>query len=122
MGVAQPELRTGATIILAVIGIWVLAVLARPIDRWKGLVIGAMFVALLGIFTIPLSTGFFQLIDPGEDAAYLVAGITVLTIGGIEIVRAVHRRFVVRALGENPFAELSGGTSDFPAAPRAPRR
>ena len=122
MGVAQPELRTGATIILAVIGIWVLAVLARPIDRWKGLVIGAMFVALLGIFTIPLSTGFFQLIDPGEDAAYLVAGITVLTIGGIEIVRAVHRRFVVRALGENPFAELSGGTSDFPAAPTAPRR
>ncbi|MFG6475207.1 HAD-IC family P-type ATPase [Microbacterium sp. P06] len=122
MGVAEPQLRTGATIILAVIGIWVLAVLARPIDRYKGLVIGGMFVALLGIFTIPLSTGFFQLIDPGEDAAWLVAGVTVLTIGAIEIVRMLHRRFIGRALQADPFAAVSGGTSGFPAAPTSRRR
>jgi cation-transporting ATPase E len=47
---------------------------------------------------VPLSTEFFQLVDPGEECAYLVAVVTVLTIGAIEIVRFFHRRYVARAL------------------------
>ncbi|SFS16006.1 cation-transporting ATPase E [Microbacterium sp. cf046] len=96
--VDQARLRTGSTIILAIVGIWVLTVLSRPINRYKALVIGAMFIALVAIFTIPLSTEFFQLVDPGKECAYLVAIVTVLTIGGIEVVRFFHRRYVARAL------------------------
>ncbi|WP_375385681.1 HAD-IC family P-type ATPase [uncultured Microbacterium sp.] len=98
LNVPEPELRTGATIILAVVGIWVLTVLSRPITRVKALVIGAMFVALIGVFTIPLLTQFFQLVDPGRDASYLVAFITVVTIAAIEVVRFFHRRFVARSI------------------------
>ncbi|WP_019178793.1 HAD-IC family P-type ATPase [Microbacterium yannicii] len=98
LGVDEPELRTGSTIILAVVGIWVLTVLSRPITRFKALVIGAMFLGLVGVFTLPLLTEFFQLVDPGEEAAYLVAVVTVLTIAAIEVVRFIHRRFVARAL------------------------
>ncbi|WP_334147204.1 HAD-IC family P-type ATPase [Microbacterium sp.] len=101
LGVTEPQLRTGSTIILAIVGIWVLAVLARPLNRYKVLVVGAMFVALATLFTVPLSTGFFQLIDPGEEAASLIAIITVLTVLAIEIVRLVHRRVLARsAVGE----------------------
>ena len=99
LGVPEPELRTGATIILAVVGIWVLTVLSRPVTRFKALVIGAMFIALVGLFTIPLATEFFQLVDPGEEAAWLITGITILTIGLIEVVRFFHRRYVARQLG-----------------------
>nr|WP_315267005.1 HAD-IC family P-type ATPase [Microbacterium lemovicicum] len=95
--VPEPELRTGATIILAIVGIWVLTVLARPITRLKTLVIGAMFIALVVVFTVPPATQFFQLVDPGKEAAYLVALVTALTIGGIEVVRFVHRRVIARA-------------------------
>ena len=98
LGVDQPELRTGSTIILAIVGIWVLTVLSRPITRFKALVIGAMFIALVAVFTVPLLAEFFQLVDPGEEAAWLVTIITVLTIGAIEIVRFFHRRYVARAL------------------------
>jgi cation-transporting ATPase E len=98
IGVDEAQLRTGSTIILAVVGIWVLTVLSRPIDRYKAGVIGAMFIALLVIFTVPLSTEFFQLVDPGEECAYLIAVVIVLTIAAIEIVRFFHRRFVARAL------------------------
>lgn len=98
LGVEEAQLRTGSTIILAIVGIWVLTVLSRPINRYKAVVIGAMFIALVAIFTIPLSTEFFQLVDPGEECAYLVAVVTVLTIGAIEIVRFFHRRYVARAL------------------------
>ncbi|MNL67713.1 hypothetical protein D3C87_1923300 [compost metagenome] len=72
--------------------------LSRPITRFKALVIGAMFIALVAVFTVPLLTGFFQLVDPGEDAAWLVTVVTVLTIGAIEVVRFFHRRYVARAL------------------------
>jgi cation-transporting ATPase E len=98
LGVAEPELRTGSTIILAIVGIWVLTVLSRPITRFKALVIGAMFLGLVGVFTLPLLTEFFQLVDPGEEAAYLVALVTVLSIAAIEVVRFFHRRYVSRAL------------------------
>ncbi|GAA1995712.1 HAD-IC family P-type ATPase [Microbacterium pumilum] len=100
LGAEEPELRTGSTIILAIVGIWVLTVLSRPINRYKVLVIGAMFITLLVIFTIPLASEFFELVDPGEDVAYLVTIVTVLTIGAIEIVRFFHRRFVAKELAK----------------------
>lgn len=113
LGVAEPELRTGSTIILAIVGIWVLTVLSRPINRYKAVVIGAMFLALLAIFTIPLSTQFFQLTDPGQECAWLVTLVTLLTIGAIEIVRFFHRRYVARLLS---------GSSATPAVSRRRRR
>jgi len=96
LGITEAQLRTGSTIILAIVGIWVLAVLARPLDRYKVLVVGGMFVALSVLFTVPLAGRFFQLVDPGEDAAYLIAGITIVTILAIEVVRIAHRRILAR--------------------------
>lgn len=116
LGVPVAQQRTGATLILAVVGIWVLTVLSRPVTRLKVLVIGAMFLALVVVFTVPLVTTFFALVDPGRDAAYLVAAITILTICGIEIVRFVHTRFVLRALTAAAAPPAAGGRS---AAPRA---
>lgn len=107
LGVEEAQLRTGSTIILAIVGIWVLTVLSRPINRYKAIVIGAMFVALVAIFTIPLSTEFFQLVDPGEDCAYLVTVVTVVTIGAIEIVRFFHRRYVARSLAAAATADTA---------------
>jgi len=100
IGVPQEQLRTGTTIILAIVGIWVLTVLSRPLNRYKVLIIGAMFVALVVIFAVPASTRFFELVDPGEGAATILVGLTVTMIGGLELVRLVHRRILARALGE----------------------
>jgi cation-transporting ATPase E len=102
MGVGQDQLRTGATIILAIVGIWVLAVLARPLNRYKVLVVGAMFVALVGVFTIPAATTFFELVDPGEELTIALTGIIIVMIAGIEIVRMIHRRLVSVAVGSGP--------------------
>ncbi|AYF98210.1 HAD-IC family P-type ATPase [Protaetiibacter intestinalis] len=94
IGIDEDQLRTGSTIVLAVVGIWVLTVLSRPITRIKTLVIGAMFIALVVLFTVPLAAEFFQLVDPGEDAAILIVVVIALTIGALEIVRFVHRRWI----------------------------
>lgn len=98
MGLSVEQLRTGATIILAIVAIWVLTVLSRPVTRVKVLVIGAMFIALTAIFTVPALGDFFQLRDPGEDGAVLITMIVVVAIAAIEAVRFAHRRFVRRLL------------------------
>ncbi|WP_159499215.1 HAD-IC family P-type ATPase [Microbacterium sp. 18062] len=98
LGVDEDQLRTGSTIILAIVGIWVLSILSRPLNRFKVLVVGAMFIALTVIFTVPLSIEFFQLVDPGREAAYAVTLFTMGAIGAIEIVRVFHVRFVRRSV------------------------
>lgn len=109
LGISEAQLRTGSTIILAVVGIWVLTVLARPITRLKSLVIGAMFVALVTLFSLPPVARFFELVDPGEEAAVLIALVCAGTIGAIEVVRFVHRRWIASA----PFrARTSRGRAD----------
>jgi cation-transporting ATPase E len=96
LGATGPQLRTGSTIILAIVGIWVLAVLSRPVTRQKVAVIGAMFLSLLLIFTLPATAVFFELVDPGREVARLVAFVAVTTVGGIEIVRFFHQRALRR--------------------------
>ncbi len=95
LGVQEEQLRTGATVILAVVGIWILAVLARPLNRFKVIVVGAMFVLLIAVFTIPLAREFFVLVDPGEDLAIALTGITIVMVAAIEVVRLLHRRLVL---------------------------
>jgi len=118
LGAHEEQLRTGATVILAVVGIWVLAVLARPLNRFKVLVVGAMFVMLIAVFTIPLARQFFVLVDPGEELAVALTGITIVMVAAIEVVRVLHRRLVLSAparAASTPIPEAS-----TPAVPGPP--
>lgn len=86
-----------------------LSILSRPLNRFKVLVVGAMFIALTAIYTVPLAIGFFELVDPGRDAAYVVTLFTIGAIGAIEIVRVFHVRFVRRSmLAHDAFAPEAG--------------
>ena len=106
LSVSVEQLRTGATIVLAVVGIWVLTVVSRPLNSYKVLVVGGMFVALLAIFTIPYARDFFVLVDPGEELAVALTVIVAVMIAGIEIVRFFHQRLPASVL-----ASTSAGAS-----------
>ena len=66
IGIDEAQLRTGATLILTIVGLWVLIVLSRPVTALKAVVIGAMMIALVLMYTIPIVTDFLQLVDPGS--------------------------------------------------------
>ena len=95
-GVDTAQLRTGSTLILAIVGLWILAVLARPITAIKGVVIGAMMVALVLVYTVPIVGEFLGFSDPGPIVAVLVAVIAGTSIVLIEAIRLVHRRLIRR--------------------------
>ena len=103
LGIEQEELRTGATLILTIVGLWVLVVLSRPIDGWKIVIIGGMMVGLILVYAVPLAREFLGLVDPSLYDTLLVIGLSILAIGGIELVRFIHRRYVRR----------HGGTGDY---------
>lgn len=96
-GVDTAQLRTGSTLILAIVGLWILVVLARPITAIKGVVIGAMMVGLVLVYSIPIVGEFLGFSDPGPTVALLVAVIAGGCILLIEVIRVVHRRLTRRA-------------------------
>jgi len=95
-GIEQEELRTGATLVLTIVGLWVLVVLSRPIDGWKIVIIGAMMIGLILVYAVPLARTFLRLVDLSLTGALLVIGLSIVSIAGIEVVRFVHRRYVRR--------------------------
>ncbi|MCI4656972.1 HAD-IC family P-type ATPase [Cryobacterium zhongshanensis] len=102
--IPEAEIRSGSTLILTIIGLWILVVLSRPVTRFKGLVIGAMMVGLVLMYALPISRSFLQLVDPTLPTAVLVLATSVVCIALIEIVRFAHRRIArrdaERALGQ----------------------
>ncbi|MCS5736253.1 HAD-IC family P-type ATPase [Herbiconiux daphne] len=111
--IPEAEIRTGSTLILTIIGLWILVVLSRPVTRFKGLVIGAMMVGLVLVYTVPIVRDFLQLVDPTLPTALLVLGTSLVSIALIEIVRFAHRRIARRD------AERAGLR---PITPRTPQR
>lgn len=102
LGASTDQLRTGSTLVLAIVGLWILAVLSRPIGLFKGAIIGAMMVGLVLVYTVPIAGDFLGFSDPGPEVALLVAVISAVSIGLIEVVRLVHRRLVVRSWFRTP--------------------
>ncbi|MCS5495896.1 cation-translocating P-type ATPase [Cnuibacter physcomitrellae] len=94
LGIPEEELRTGTTLVLTIIGLWILVVLSRPITLFKTFIVGAMMIGLILVYSIPIVGDFLQLTDPGSDTAVLVIVTTAASIGAIEVVRAIHRRFL----------------------------
>jgi cation-transporting ATPase E len=86
------EARTTATIILMVLGLYVLAMLARPFTRYRAVLLISMIGLFLGALAIPRAREFFKLELP--DAGVLASGLVVAAIGCIALevsVRAVRR-------------------------------
>ncbi|WP_130179197.1 HAD-IC family P-type ATPase [Cryobacterium sp. SO1] len=92
LAIPEPEIRSGSTLILTIIGLWILVVLSRPVSRLKGLVIGAMMIGLILVYTLPISRDFLQLVDLTLPTAALTLSTSLVCIALIEIVRFVHRR------------------------------
>jgi cation-transporting ATPase E len=61
------EARTVATVVLLVYGLWILALLARPFNWWRGLLVGAMVLAFVLVLAIPPLADFYALKLPDWD-------------------------------------------------------
>jgi len=78
--VSLAEARTTATLVLASIGIFALAIVSRPLLPWKKILIGSMVAFLILLLVSKSSQSFFELDLP--RAVVLIAAIGVVAITG----------------------------------------
>lgn len=72
--------RTGATMTILLLSLWVLSILARPLDRARIAIVASMLVLTVLVFTVPLSRELFALSLPSGTLLLIVLGAVV--IGG----------------------------------------
>jgi cation-transporting ATPase E len=85
-GVSTDEARTAATIVLFCVGLWILALLARPITNMRVMLLAVMSAAFICAVSIGAVRNFFALDTPPgkvcvEIAAVIVAAGLVLGLG-----------------------------------------
>jgi cation-transporting ATPase E len=115
LGIPQDELRTGSTLILTIVGLWVLIVLSRPIEGLKLLVIGAMMIGLILVYAVPIAADFLQFVNPSLTTALLILATVLVAIVGIETVRFAHRRYLARVE-----VSSTSGSREVPASGAQP--
>lgn len=84
--------RTGSAVVLTLIALWVLVVLSRPLNRWRVMIIGAMYAALAFVLTVPPLRDFFDFTVLGQE--HLTVAALVALAGGlaVELLFRSHRR------------------------------
>jgi cation-transporting ATPase E len=90
LAVSEPDMsvseeRTLATLVMAAIGIWVLARLASPLTNSRRALVAAMGAGLAGVLAIPAARSFFELDFPRPMAILAAIGIVSVALAGLEL-------------------------------------
>jgi cation-transporting ATPase E len=113
--VTLDESRTTATLVLLVVGLWVLNILARPITPFRGALFGSMVGIFLLILALPSAREFYALQIPPQAAlvsGLLIAGVAVALL---ELAWSISQHHLPRAQRTRRLAWRN------PAATRAAR-
>ncbi|MFB7475870.1 HAD-IC family P-type ATPase [Kitasatospora sp. NPDC056184] len=81
-----------ATLTLFLVAIWVLAIVARPYNWWRLLLIGTMGGAFALVLTVPWLSDFFQLSLTGTRDPWVGVGIALVAGVVLEVVWRIMRR------------------------------
>ncbi|WP_080503808.1 cation-translocating P-type ATPase [Renibacterium salmoninarum] len=84
--------QTASTMTILLLSLWVLAVLARPFDRWRAMVVIGILVLLILVFIVPFSRSFFELAAPSGSVLAVTIGVVFLGCVAIEILYRILKR------------------------------
>ncbi|MFY1689257.1 HAD-IC family P-type ATPase [Plantactinospora sp. WMMB782] len=87
---------SAATLTLFLVGLWAVAIIARPYTWWRILLVLALGCAFAVILVVPFLQDFFQLSLVGTTAPVVAVGLAVAAGTLLELVRLVSRRGVRR--------------------------
>lgn len=86
----ERTLQTGATLLLIIVGLWVLVVLSRPMNSIKTLLIASMVIGLYVVFSLPTIANFLQFVELNSSIIVLISLLSGGAIILIELVHFVH--------------------------------
>ncbi len=83
--ISLEQSRTIAVIVLFLVGLWVLVILARPLNAWRLALVAAMGLAFVGALTIPFVRDYFDLVLPPASAVVGAVAIGAAAAGVLEV-------------------------------------
>ncbi|MDJ0379002.1 HAD-IC family P-type ATPase [Cryobacterium sp. PH31-L1] len=92
VGNTQDSAQTASVLAVSVVGLWVLAVLIRPLNRSRALILASMYIGLLGCLIVPFLRDFFDLQLPTGDLLAVAIGTAIPGCVGIEITYRIQKR------------------------------
>lgn len=100
----ESGIQTAAAIALSMLGLWVLVVISRPLNWWRGLLLVAMGLALTGSLTVPLLQQYLHFSLPSDALLRASVGTALVGCIAIEIIHRVvaGRRFSGSSLRRAP--------------------
>lgn len=110
--VGTREARTMTTVVLMILGLYVLVMLARPFTRYRAILVLAMIGLFLGALAIPLARDFYALSLPSIDV--VASGIAIAAVGCVALelgIRAVKKWTAARTT-----PDLAEGATASPAS------
>jgi cation-transporting ATPase E len=81
----QAEAQSTAVIVLTLVAMWVLVLVARPLNWRRILLIGSMLAAFAGVLAIPWLRTFFALPLPGWDGMVEALGVGAVALVALEV-------------------------------------
>jgi cation-transporting ATPase E len=93
--------RTASLIVLALIALWILVVVSRPLNFRRLLIIASMYLAGALLFTVPVSTAFLSLETPRPP---LLEAAGAFALGGMIAIEALARISLRRRAGRSSTA------------------
>jgi cation-transporting P-type ATPase E len=96
------EIRTGSTLLVGILGLWVLTLISLPLTWIKAAIIAAMAAGLFLAMNVPLAVQFFELVMPRPEAMALLVWLAAGGIILIGIARIVQQSFLRQASAPSP--------------------
>ena len=90
--ITTEQMQSASTLTLAFIAIWVLVVLSRPMDKWRLLIVAAMYAGLALVWLIPISRTFFELTWLPNELLWVTGVVSLIGMALVEVLRAWHLR------------------------------
>lgn len=104
-GAPMEQIRTASTLVVAILGLWILLMISLPLSWFKVGVIVAMIAGLVLIMNLPITVWFFELVLPSPELLALVAGIGIIGVILISLARAIQQRYLRKLDEANTLAE-----------------
>ncbi|UKA64524.1 hypothetical protein [Arthrobacter sp. FW306-04-A] len=84
--------RTASVLTLSLTGLWILAAISRPLNLRRVSIIGAMYISLAFVLTMPFLQDFFGLEWPPNDLLLAALGSALGGILAIEVLARLRNR------------------------------
>ena len=90
----EAQTQTSVSMFLALAGMWVLVTLSRPFNRWRFLIVAAMYLGFAFVFFVPVSQDFFGFVTLEGNLLWVTLAFGLVGVLAVELIDRIVQRIM----------------------------